>query len=228
MDDLLLEERIRYPPFESYRYRPQLLPIGVARTEISKQITRDEANEIVSDMAPPFRIGNKKSWLVERRYIYQGKTLKLNKTHNQEMSEAVPKDSVIHKQRTGWYLTPNLIHSQARKIMNFSVIILLIALSYLFFEPILNLWGIPSIGTGRVRFGLLDYPLLAVIVVPILFIPIMMRVGANFSDLIIKLSTWLLPLMPTTSAGVITSISPFCFKNLFISNSENSLFLIII
>ena len=184
MDDLLLEERIRYPPFESYRYRPQLLPIGVARTEISKQITRDEANEIVSDMAPPFRIGDKKSWLVERRYIYQGKTLKLNKTHNQEMSEAVPKDSVIHKQRTGWYLTPNLIHSQARKIMNFSVIILLIALSYLFFEPILNLWGIPSIGTGRVRFGLLDYPLLAVIVVPILFIPIMMRVGANFSDLI--------------------------------------------
>ena len=184
MDDLLLEERIRYPPFESYRFRPQLLPIGVARTEISKQITRDEANEIVSDMPPPFRIGDKKSWLVERRYIYQGKTLKLNKTHNQEMSEAVPKDSVIHKQRTGWYLTPNLIHSQARKIMNFSVIILLIALSYLFFEPILSLWGIPSIGTGRVRFGLLDYPLLAVIVVPILFIPIIMRVGANFSDLI--------------------------------------------
>ena len=184
MDDLLLEERIRYPPFESYRFQPELLPIGVARTEISNQITRDEANKIVSEMPPPFRIGDKKSWLVERRYIYQGKTLKLDKTHNQEMSEAVPKDSVIHKQRTGWYLTPNLIHSQARKIMNFSVIILLIALCYLFFEPILSIWGIPSIGTGRVRFGLLDYPLLAVIVVPILFIPIMMRVGANFSDLI--------------------------------------------
>ena len=184
MDDLLLEERIRYPPFESYRFQPELLPIGVARTEISSQITREEADKIVADMPPPFRIGDKKSWLVERRYIYQGKTLKLDKAHNQEMNEAVPKDSVVHKQRTGWYLTPNVIHTQARKIMHFSVIILLFALSSLFFEPVLSMWGIPSIGTGRVRFGLLDYPLLAVIVVPILFVPIIMRVGANFSDLI--------------------------------------------
>ena len=135
MNDLLLEERIRYPPFESYRFQPQLLPIGIARTEISSQITREEADKIVGDMPPPFRIGDKKSWLVERRYIYQGKTLKLDKPHNQEMNEAVPKDSVVHKQRTGWYLTPNIIHVQARKIMNFSVIILLVALSYLFFEP---------------------------------------------------------------------------------------------
>ena len=184
MDDLLLEERIRYPPFESYRFRPQLLPIGVSRTEIASQISKEEANNMVADMPPPFRIGDKTSWLVERRYIYQGKTLKLNKTHNQEMNEAVPKGSVVHQQRTGWYLTPNVIHSQARKIMNFSVIILLVALSYLFFEPILSVWEIPSVGTERVRFGLLDYPLLALIVVPILFVPIMMRVGANFSDLI--------------------------------------------
>ena len=184
MDDLLLEERIRYPPFESYRFQPQLLPIGVSRTEIASQISEEEANNMVADMPPPFRIGDKKSWLVERRYIYQGKTLKLNKAHNQEMNEAVPKGSVVHQQRTGWYLTPNVIHSQAREIMNFAVIILLMALSYLFVEPILSVWGIPSVGTERVRFGLLDYPLLALIVVPILFVPIMMRVGANFSDLI--------------------------------------------
>ena len=137
MDDLLLEERIRYPPFESYRFQPQLLPIGVSRTEIASQISEEEANNMVADMPPPFRIGDKKSWLVERRYIYQGKTLKLNKAHNQEMNEAVPKGSVVHQQRTGWYLTPNVIHSQARKIMNFAVIILLMALSYLFVEPIL-------------------------------------------------------------------------------------------
>ena len=83
MDDLLLEERIRYPPFESYRFQPHLLPIGISRTEISSQITKDEANKIVADMPPPFRIGDKKSWLVERRYIFQGKTLKLDKAHNQ-------------------------------------------------------------------------------------------------------------------------------------------------
>ena len=85
MDDLLLEERIRYPPFESYRFRPELLPIGVSRTEIASQISKEEANNMVADMPPPFRIGDKKSWLVERRYIYQGKTLKLNKIKNRKL-----------------------------------------------------------------------------------------------------------------------------------------------
>ena len=100
------------------------------------------------------------------------------------MLESVPRDSIVYKQRTGWYLTPNVVHKQARRIMNFSVSVLLIALSYLFLEPVLASWGIPSIGTGRVRFGLLDYPVLAVVVVPILFVPIFMRVAANFSDLL--------------------------------------------
>ena len=76
MDDLLLEERIRYPPFESYRFQPELLPIGVSRTEIASQISKQEAYDVIADMPPPFRIGDKKSWLVERRYLYHGKTLK--------------------------------------------------------------------------------------------------------------------------------------------------------
>ena len=135
-------------------------------------------------MPPPFRIGHKSSWLVERRYKFNNSTLKLDEAHAQEMLEAAPRDSIIHKQRTGWYLTPNIVHKHARKIMNVSVSILLLALTYLFIEPLLSAWGVPSIGTGRVRFGLLDYPVLAVVVVPILFIPILMRVTANFTDLI--------------------------------------------
>ena len=43
--------------------------------------------------------------------------------------------------------------------------------------------GIPTFGTRSVRLGLLDYPLLATIVVPMMLIPILMRIGANFHDL---------------------------------------------
>lgn len=184
MGKLMLEERIKYPPFESYRFKPELLPIAIKKTEIKQNVTESEAYQTIRNMPPPFRIGNKSSWLVERRYTLDNETLKLDKEHAQEMLEAVPEDSIVDKQRNGWYLTPNIIHKQARKIMNFSVSILLIALTYLFLEPVISYFGIPSVGTGRVRFGLLDYPLLAVVVVPILFVPIFMRVGANFSDLV--------------------------------------------
>ena len=184
MGKLILEERIKYPPFESYRFKPELLPIAISRTNISEGVTKPEAYEKIRTMPPPFRIGHKSSWLVERRYKFDNSTLKLDEEHAQEMLEAAPKDSIIHKQRTGWYLTPNIVHKHARKIMNFSVSILLLALTYLFIEPLLSTWGFPSIGTGRVRFGLLDYPVLAVVVVPILFIPILMRATANFTDLI--------------------------------------------
>lgn len=184
MGKLMLEERIKYPPFESYRFKPELLPIAIKKTEIKHNVTESEAYQTIRNMPPPFRIGSKGSWLVERRYTLDDETLKLDKEHAQEMLEEVPEDSIVDKQRNGWYLTPNVIHKQARKIMNFSVSILLIALTYLFLEPVISYFGVPSVGTGRVRFGLLDYPLLAVIVVPILFVPIFMRIGANFSDLV--------------------------------------------
>ncbi len=184
MGKLVLEERVKYPPFESYRFKPELLPIAVKKTEINNDITEPEAYETIRNMPPPFRIGTKSQWLVERRYTLDDKTLKLDEKHAQEMLEAAPEDSIVDRQRNGWYLTPNVVHIQARKIMNFSVTVLLIALLYLFLEPIISNWGVPSVGTGRVRFGLLDYPLLAIFVVPILFIPILMRVTANFSDLV--------------------------------------------
>ena len=184
MPKLILEERVKYPPFESYRFKPELLPIAVKKTEIITNVSAKEAYERIRNMPPPFRIGSKSTWLVERRYTLDDETLKLDEKHAQEMLESAPRDSVIDRQRNGWYLTPNVVHAQARKIMNFSVTVLLVALTYLFLEPLISTWGIPSIGTGRVRFGLLDYPLLAVVVVPILFVPIMMRVTANFSDLV--------------------------------------------
>ena len=68
-------------------------------------------------------------------------------------------------------------------MINAAVIFLLTTLVYLFLEPLLSEIGIPSIGTKSMQIGLLDYPILSIIVVPILLLPIVLRLIANFIDL---------------------------------------------
>ena len=88
MGKLILEERIKYPPFESYRFKPELLPIAISKTNISEEVTKLEAYEKIRTMPPPFRIRHKSSWLVERRYKFDNSTLKLDEEHAQKMLEA--------------------------------------------------------------------------------------------------------------------------------------------
>ena len=147
MGKLILEERIKYPPFESYRYKPELLPIAVSRTDISENLSESEALETIRNLPPPFRIGKKSGWLVERRYKYNDETLKLDEKHAQEMLEAVPLDSVVHKQRTGWHLTPNVIHKQSKKHHEFfspsppnRVDISILNLCYVWCTAVLGIW----------------------------------------------------------------------------------------
>ena len=154
--------RIRYPPFEPDRLYPEHLPICENKFEIEGAV------------APGFKLGAEKSWLVER-VVDDDAELDLN-YHGE-----IP--SIIEKQRTGWYLIPNPIHAKARKFINYSVVIILVCLFYLFTTPIQESIGIPTIGTGKIRLGLLDYPALTVFVVPLMFIPIALRVGANLGDL---------------------------------------------
>ena len=42
MGKLFLEERIKYPPFEGYRFKPELLPIAIGKTEIANDISELE------------------------------------------------------------------------------------------------------------------------------------------------------------------------------------------
>ena len=147
--------------------------------------------EYLKNHNAPFTIGNDESWLVEKRYFHDGEIIDLDIDFSQEINLPITDDSVIDKQRTGWYLTPNPMHAAIRNFLNWAVIILLISLGYLFLQPILDIWGLGGFGTGRVRFGLLDYPILAVFVLPILFAPIILRVVANLSDLV-KQRTFLL------------------------------------
>tara|TARA_B100001559_G_scaffold89789_1_gene75070 strand:+ start:2131 stop:3159 length:1029 start_codon:yes stop_codon:yes gene_type:complete len=147
--------------------------------------------EYLKNHNAPFTIGNDESWLVEKRYFHDGEIIDLDIDFSQKINLPITDDSVIDKQRTGWYLTPNPMHAAIRNFLNWAVIILLISLGYLFLQPILDIWGLGGFGTGRVRFGLLDYPILAVFVLPILFAPIILRVVANLSDLV-KQRTFLL------------------------------------
>ena len=184
MPKLYVEDSIRYPPFESYRFNPSLLPIASKKSLLIAGVNNQEAKEHLKNLNPPFKVGEENSWIVQRRYIHNGSEINLDSGYNTNIIDEITEDSIIEKQRTGWYLTPNPVHAAVRRFLNFAVIVLLISLAYLFFEPILEIWGLGGFGTGRVRFGLLDYPLLAVFVIPLLFAPIIVRVIANLSDLV--------------------------------------------
>tara|TARA_B110000305_G_scaffold74240_1_gene83292 strand:+ start:555 stop:1691 length:1137 start_codon:yes stop_codon:yes gene_type:complete len=181
---LQLEQRIRFPPFESYRFIPSELPIATHKIVLETG-RKEELLQSLTERTPSFRLGGEDTWLVEQRYLLDGKPVDDSKikwdSHHLERSK---KPLVVKKQRDGWYLTPNPIHSAVRGFISKTVVILLLALGYLFIEPVLSSFGIPGVGTGTVRIGLLDYPILAVIIIPLLFSPLALRVGANLADLV--------------------------------------------
>ncbi|MGB1474857.1 MAG: hypothetical protein ACPG73_01505 [Candidatus Poseidoniaceae archaeon] len=157
-----VKHRIRYPPFESSKLNAEMIPIV------------EKTFEVDGAVVPPFILGKQDSWFVER-------TINGEYDADTEYHGEIPQ--IIEKQRTGWYLLPHPIHAKARIFINYAVIILLFCLFYLFSTPLQSSIGIPTFGTGKVRLGLLDYPILAVVVVPLMVAPIALRVTANLGDL---------------------------------------------
>lgn len=182
MGSLEVEHLVKYPPFEAHRLIASELPISRSKEILAEDIEQKQALEIVSKSIPSFKIGEKSSWLIERRYLFDGNTLK-HEVYDYGVEDNSEWPLIVEKQRTGWYLTPHPIHATARRFINGVVYVALFSLLYLFIEPLLNSIGMPGIGTETVRIGLLDYPLLALIVGPLFFIPLGLRVAANFSDL---------------------------------------------
>jgi hypothetical protein len=185
MGQLKLEQRVRYPPFEPGRYSPDSLPIATNETILEQNLHPNEVVGAMAQLTPSFSLGSEKSWLIQQRYVYQNEVIddaNIERAMQHTETRKMPRLVKLHRQ--GWYLTPNPVHGAVRRFMSFSVMILLLALGYLFIEPLLSSMGIPGIGTGTVRIGLLDYPALAVIVIPLLFAPLFLRVAANFFDLV--------------------------------------------
>ncbi len=157
-----VKHRIRYPPFESSKLNADKIPI------VEHSFTVD------GPVIPSFRLGKEDSWIVER--IVEGE----HETNSEYHGET---PQIIEKQRTGWYLRPHPIHAKARKFINVIAVVLLVCLFYLFTIPIQDSLGISTFGTGKIRLGMLDYPLLTVIVFPLMVTPIILRVAANIGDL---------------------------------------------
>lgn len=167
--------KVRYPPFDHQRWKPSIVPI------VNEKVKMNLTNEQIKQSYPPFRINSEEGWLLERTIVSEDGIEWDGTTSNfVDNSEFV---NLVDQQRKGWYIIPNNLHSVARRLINFAVILLLMTLTYLFVEPILSSLGIPSLGTQSIRLGLLDYPVLTVVVLPFLLMPLLLRMVANFLDL---------------------------------------------
>ncbi len=174
-------QSVRYPPFESSRWNPEHLPIGKRTLSKGQFEIQDEAMNHLMNLAPSFRLGTEDSWLIQREYWFDGQRLE----HEGDQAFLEEEDFVdtVYRQRRGWYLVPNPVHNVLRQFINGVVIVLLAALFYLFISPVLLFFGLPVYGLETVRWGLLDYPALAVFVVPLIFAPLFIRVLANLVEL---------------------------------------------
>ena len=173
--------RVRYPPFEAGRWLPDALPLTTQRHDLGEFPTKEEAMAMLKTRRPPFQLGTHEGWLIETSYLYGQEPLVA--TASEHFTEEAPFVDVVKRQRRGWYLIPNPIHHILRQFINGVVVVLLAALFYLFISPALILLGLPVFGLETVRWGLLDYPALAVFVAPLIFAPLFIRVAANLVEL---------------------------------------------
>ena len=173
MKPLIEQHNIRYPPFEAARWEPEALPVATQDTVVGEYETLEQAMEALDSKPPAFRLGDA-GWLMQRSYSYNGTAVEpANRRSHLEDREYV---RVVKRQRRGWYLIPNPIHHVLRQFINGVVIVLLVCLFYLFISPLLLVMNLPVYGLETVRWGLLDYPALAVFVVPLIFAPLVVRV----------------------------------------------------
>ena len=175
MSEWAVIHRVRYPPFDDKRIKAEAAPI--AETIVKSNLDDDQ----VLKCLPPYKIQSDQGWLIER-VITNQEGADLEKMTVLRVDER-PFVELINQQRRGWYILPNNLHRYARSMISAAVIFLLSTLVYLFLEPLLSEIGIPSFGTKSIQIGLLDYPILSIIVVPVIMLPIGLRLVANFVDL---------------------------------------------
>lgn len=173
MSELTISQIVRHPPFDPQHRYPERLPLSSK----SEKVSIEERENLL----PPFKLGSESSWLIERRISDESGAI----TESWNAIDDTPFPEAVMSRRNGWFLSPHPIHHIARKIINIIVVVLMVSLFYLFVEPALIWVGILPEGiSGSIRLGMLDYPFLAVVLVPLLILPIILRVTANLRDLL--------------------------------------------
>ncbi|MEE2812378.1 MAG: hypothetical protein VX627_05065 [Candidatus Thermoplasmatota archaeon] len=165
-----VEIEVRWPPFDSDSVIASELPI--ARESFLLQENAD----------PPCEssIGDKNGFHISRR-ITQSNSKADDLRDWMTLDSRIP--NRILRSRTGWFITPSALHRFARKLIPYAVVGIIASLAIHAFEPALVESGIVDGSfAGSVRLGLLDYPVLLIIFLPIFFVPIMLRFCASIWD----------------------------------------------
>jgi len=165
-----VEIKLRWPPFDPDTVRASELPVA------------SEFFRLTEDSETPcmVQIGDEKGFHVHRKITRLSSGLS-NCRDWVTLSERVP--GRIIRERSGWFLTPSKMHRFTRRLIPFAVIGIIVSLAIHAFEPALVNWGlVEGSFAGSVRLGLLDYPVLLLIFMPIFFFPIMLRLLASAWD----------------------------------------------
>ena len=178
--NLEITHEVRFPPFSSDNFDPEFIPVS-KESKFLEFENEKELESYLGQISPPFSLGKSESWHLKR-------VIKKDDEHvfvpnSDIVSDEFEFDQIVKAQRRGWYITPHPIHSKTRFMVNMAVILLLASLVYLFVSPILSSLGIPTFGTKNIRFGLLDYPVLGVFIVPVVMTPLVVKIIANIGDL---------------------------------------------
>ena len=135
--------RVRYPPFDHQRWKPESVPI------VEEKVRVNLSNNEIKSRYPEFVLQSEEGWMLERSFVSDSDV-----QWNEDSSVLVDDSSFVNlvdQQRTGWYIIPNNLHSVARRLINFPVILLILTLTYLYKEPILSSLVIPRKGTKSIR-----------------------------------------------------------------------------
>ena len=119
--------RVRYPPFDDKRIKPESAPIfeEVVESNLS-------SSQIVKRL-PPYKIRSREGWLIER--VIQDDEGKHYETMTDKRDDDSPFVELIHQQREGWYLLPNNLHRYSRNMINVAVIFSFIDIGLSFWNP---------------------------------------------------------------------------------------------
>ena len=165
-----VEIKLRFPPFDPDTVLASELPIA------------HEYFLLAEGSEPPctVQIGDENGFHIHRNIIQLSSGISDCRDWV-TLSERIP--GRVERERKGWFLLPSRMHRKSRKLIPFAVIGIIASLVVHAFEPALVNWGVVDGSfAGSVRLGLLDYPILLLIFLPIFFIPLMMRLLASVWD----------------------------------------------
>jgi hypothetical protein len=165
-----VEIKLRWPPFDPDTVIASELPIATEYFRLTEE----------TETPCSVQIGDESGFHIHRRIMRLSSGLSQCRDWV-TLSNRVP--DRIMRERKGWFLMPSKMHRRSRKMIPFAVIGIIASLAIHAFEPALVNWGwVDGSFAGSVRLGLLDYPVLLLIFLPIFFVPIMMRLFASAWD----------------------------------------------